>query len=381
MRILLLTNNLGVGGVETQTVRLARVLALLGHQVRIGYFSTANVYADELDREKIEHHRIRPRPHNYRPWTFYTAASKVAAVCNEFSPDVIHSHLELADVVGQMVATKLCLPHVISFHNTHWWAARNIASYWRIVYRKHWLRQSKPLLVAVSHAAAQAAATALGIAQKNIIVVHNGIDLTQYTSSHWLADSVPPSTWQLICVGRLERVKGQDILIRALASDKLPRHQIRLLLVGNGSARAALEQLADQLGISHMVTFMGTRYDVPALLSESDIYVQTSRSEGLGIALIEALATGLPVVISDLPAMEEVITAYGTTGLGRVVPRDNPESLAGAIKQYMLDPLECRRQALLGRECASRFSIEATVREMERIYAQAINHFPQGTRH
>ena len=62
------------------------------------------------------------------------------ALCGEFAPDVVHSQLELADVVGQMVAMKFHLPHVITFQNTHWWAVRNVASHWRIAYRKYWLR-------------------------------------------------------------------------------------------------------------------------------------------------------------------------------------------------------------------------------------------------
>lgn len=173
-------------------------------------------------------------------------------------------------------------------------------------------------------------------------------------------------------MGRLERVKGQDVLIRALASDELQQQPIHLLLVGDGTARPDLQYLVDELGLSHKVSFLGIRQDVPELLAASDIYIQPSRSEGLSNALIEALAAGLPVVVTNVPGMLEVITAGDTTGLGSVVPVDDPDALATAINRYLRDPLECRRQALLGKECASFFSIEAAARKMEKIYAAAM---------
>jgi len=150
MKILLLINNLGIGGAEVHTVQLSRELAKLGHQVCIVYFSKSNAFKDELISAGVRFVCVIPRPDYYKPWTFSIAEKQVSAICDQFKPDLIHSHLELADVVGQRVSLKYKIPHVITIHNTHWWKISNLFALWRILYRKHWINKGNPLFVAVS---------------------------------------------------------------------------------------------------------------------------------------------------------------------------------------------------------------------------------------
>ena len=130
-----------------------------------------------------------------------------------------------------------------------------------------------------------------------------------------------------------------------------------------------LEKLARDLNLSKKVDFLGERKDIPHHLSEADIYVQPSRSEGMGIALVEALASGLPVIITDSPGMREVINMV--QGLGRVVPIEDPEALASAIAEYINFPNKCRHQAKLAKIAAKYYHIELTSDKLLGIYTQA----------
>lgn len=144
---------------------------------------------------------------------------------------------------------------------------------------------------------------------------------------------------------------GIDLLIRAYARLKADpdiaranlQDKLRLLIVGGGPQREELEALVRQLGVQDTSHFVGRvpHDDVPEWLGRLDIYAAPSRSESFGVAVIEASACGVPVVVSDVGGLPEVVSA-GRTGL--VVERENVAALADAFKQLVLDP--ARRQAM-----------------------------------
>jgi glycosyltransferase involved in cell wall biosynthesis len=144
----------------------------------------------------------------------------------------------------------------------------------------------------------------------------------------------------LICVGRLDRNKGQAFLIQALAS--LPA-AVGLLLVGDGPAKHEFEQLAHELAPGR-VTFVSTN-DPASWLAAADIFVFPSLAEGLSGALIEAMAASLPCVVTDIPGNRELVL-HGITGL--CVPPQDAVALAGAISMLLGNPSEARRLAEAG---------------------------------
>lgn len=134
---------------------------------------------------------------------------------------------------------------------------------------------------------------------------------------------------RLIMVATLERHKDHATLLRAMPAVIRALPEAELWLAGDGSLREHLEALAASLGLGGSVVFLGSRRDVPALLGQSDVFVfSTTREEGLGTVLIEALAAGLPVVASDVPACREVL-AGGRWGA--LVPAADPAALATAL--------------------------------------------------
>jgi glycosyltransferase involved in cell wall biosynthesis len=148
----------------------------------------------------------------------------------------------------------------------------------------------------------------------------------------------------LVCVGRLSRAKGQRHLLRALAllAPQFPR--LRCLLVGDGEERAALEALAQELSLGPALRFLGSRDDVPELLSLGRAFVLPSEWEGLPVALLEAMAAGLPCVATRVAGTAEVIRE----GSGLLVPPSDPAALAAAIRSLLLDPALAERMARQG---------------------------------
>ena len=136
-------------------------------------------------------------------------------------------------------------------------------------------------------------------------------------------------TPRLVMVATLEAHKDHATLLRAMPEVVRAIPSARLWLVGDGSLRATLEGLRNSLKLQDSVQFLGSCRDVPALLGQSDAFVlSTTADEGFGTVLIEAMAAGLPIVASDVPACREVL---GSGRWGRLVPPGEPEALADAL--------------------------------------------------
>jgi glycosyltransferase involved in cell wall biosynthesis len=171
-------------------------------------------------------------------------------------------------------------------------------------------------------------------------------------------------------VAALERRKGHDVLLRALACLREAVPRLRCLICGDGSERASLERLADELGVRDVARFLGEQRQVADVLAALDVFVQPSRYEGLGVALLEAMAAGLPVVASRVGGIPETVQA-GRTGL--LVPAEDPEALAAAITELLRDPDRAARMGAEGRKrVLAEFSMEAMTDRYERLYQNLI---------
>jgi glycosyltransferase involved in cell wall biosynthesis len=161
---------------------------------------------------------------------------------------------------------------------------------------------------------------------------------------------------------RLEDQKGHVHLLEA--ATRLP--EVRFALAGDGSRRAALEARARALGVADRVRFLGHRDDMPALLAASDIVVLPSLSEGLPIALLEAMAAGTPVIASAIGGVNELVRS-GENGL--LVPPRDPAALASAIRTLTSDPVLAADHAAAAKECVRRrYSADEMCSRVQMIY-------------
>jgi glycosyltransferase involved in cell wall biosynthesis len=167
-------------------------------------------------------------------------------------------------------------------------------------------------------------------------------------------------------VAALEDHKGHRFLLEAarLLKDRAPK--IKIVIVGKGSLEMDLDQQARDLGVTDLVFFLGFREDVPRILASLDLFVMSSHLEGLGTSILDAMASRLPVVATQVGGIPEVVI-HEETGL-LVAPR-NPEALARAILKIQQDPALARRLGEKGYEVVhEKFSAEAMARRIIAVY-------------
>lgn len=204
-----------------------------------------------------------------------------------------------------------------------------------------------------------------GIGARRITVIPNGIDVDVY----------PPhrTTQQLrriVTVANLRSEKGHDVLIDAFASLSNTHPDLELLLVGAGRREGNLRTHAAQRGVASRVRFLGHRDDVPAILSESDVFVLPSRSEAFPNSVMEAMAAGLPVIATAVGGVPELVQHCVN---GVLIPADDRSALTDALRDLLDNPARATAFGAAARETiASRFSFTRMVRSFEDLYLNLI---------
>jgi glycosyltransferase involved in cell wall biosynthesis len=179
-------------------------------------------------------------------------------------------------------------------------------------------------------------------------------------------------------VGRLEVRKGTDVLLHAAAAlKKKGLSEVRVVVVGDGPLRGELPTLAARLGIADHVHMLGDRSDVHEVLGALDVFILPSRTEGMSNALLEAMATALPVVATAVGGNPEVVAAE-TTGV--LVPSDNSTAMAEAIARLLAAPAMAARLGAAARaHVEERYSAPAMVRRLETVYAAVADAAPRSS--
>ena len=234
------------------------------------------------------------------------------------------------------------------------------------------LLRSAGRMIAVSQAVAESVRRSGVIESSKITVVHNGIDTDRFTQAR-VRDANRPVL--IGTVGHLAPIKGFDVFVRAAKLISAHREDIRFVITGEDKSvqmdhRRSLESLIAELGLSEIVTMPGWQDDMPAVLSSLDLFVSSARSEPFGLAIVEAMAAGLPIVATASEGALEIIED-GITG--KLVPTGDPEALAGAINALLDDLLECLRLARNAQLAArERYSLARMATDTERVYREVL---------
>jgi glycosyltransferase involved in cell wall biosynthesis len=275
---------------------------------------------------------------------------------------LFHSHEFAMNVYGGAAARLVGIPTLATIHGRHWAgeARRRVIAY-RVLHRLG-MR-----IVVVAHDLGRFLAERMAIPRDWFEVVHNGIplpepippaDRSQRRRAARAALGLPGDGALLIAVGSLFPVKDHDNLLRAFAG----LAGARLAIAGEGGEESRLRRLAAELGVGPRVHFLGLRDDVERVLLASDVFVLTSRSEALPLAVLEAMAMGLPVVSTRVGGVPEVVTD-GETGV--LVPPANPAALAEALRGLLAAP---ERAASLARAAEARVRAEFSIAHMVERY-------------
>ena len=232
--------------------------------------------------------------------------------------------------------------------------------------------------VALSQDLASYLTQRVGIAPHRVEQIYNGVDADRFTPAPGPGAPLPiagapfsaPAHWLVGTVGRMQTVKHQTLLahafVRALALAPPLRERLRLVMVGAGPLRAAVQAILDEAGVASLAWLPGERADVPAVMRGLHGFALPSLAEGVSNTILEAMASGLPVIATRVGGNAELV-AHGRTG--ELVPTDHVDAMAQALVRLATEPARAAAMGRAGRaEVERRFSLRAMVAAYQALY-------------
>jgi phosphatidyl-myo-inositol alpha-mannosyltransferase len=349
------------GGVQVHVRQLAGRLLDRGHDVRVlapGSRPATEPWVRLVGRPIRVPYRgtVAPiAPLAYR---------RTSALLRGLSPDVVHVHEPLAPSVS-MYATLASPAPVVATVHAYLDRAR-VMELAAPVLRRVWGRVVEG--VAVSETAARFLRRALPDAE--VEVVPNGVDVEAWASPDRVADDLPEGR-RIVWAHRLDPQKGFPVAVAAFAKVVTEIPDAVMIVAGDGADREALGLLSSSA--RERVHLLGSVPNdrLPAIHAAGEVFLAPATGqESFGVALVEAMAAGLPVVATDIPGYREVVT-HGVHGL--LVPPRDPEALAGAIVRVLTEPGLAVRLADAGRTRAREFDWSVVVDRLEELYRRAVD--------
>ncbi|MDQ6959663.1 MAG: TIGR03088 family PEP-CTERM/XrtA system glycosyltransferase, partial [Mariprofundaceae bacterium] len=235
-------------------------------------------------------------------------------------------------------------------------------------------------IIAVSGELEQWLLKRVKLSRGKVQLIYNGVNLELFSAqaeqrqAHLPAGFADPDTVIIGTVGRLAPVKNQALVIDAVAHmvKQTPEsaHKIRLVLVGDGELADALQHQVRRLEMEPYVWFAGNRDDVQVLMRCMDVFVLASLAEGIALTVLEAMASGLPLVLTQVGGNPELVRDNEN---GFLIPSESPESLAGALQRYIEDPALRRRHGRAGRlRVEKQFNVRTMVEQYQRLFAEVL---------
>jgi len=295
--------------------------------------------------------------------------------------DIVHSHGKGAGLYGRLAARRAGIPSVHTFHGIHHAEYPLGLGRAYLVLERRLARMTQAIVHVSESQAREAVALGLAPSDRSHVIV-NGIDAARVAAAAMTRAAarqslgLEPDALMLGTIARFDRVKALDALLCAFAVVAATQPAARLLLVGDGPQAPRLRALAASLGVEERVRFPGFLADACRLLPALDLYISASRKEGLPLALLEAMACGLPVVATRVPGHVDVIE-HGATGL--LAAPDDPQALGLAMGDLLADPARRSTMGQAGRRrVEERFAASRMAAETADLYRSVAGRFAGG---
>jgi glycosyltransferase involved in cell wall biosynthesis len=357
-KVLLLITLAEVGGAQTYVASLLPVLA-----DRFDVAVAAHGPGPLRDAAAEAGVRFIPLEHvrrSIRPWRDLAGFVELVRLLRREKPDIVHANSSKAGLLGRLAAAAAGVP--IRIFTVHGWAFAARSGLTSRVYRwaDRLVQPFTTVTVCVSESERTAGLRAGTCSAERTVVIRNAVSL----------EGTPRSRHErerplVVSVGRLKAPKDFVTLARALAA--LPADSFEALIVGDGPDRPALETELRRLRLEDRVRLAGERHDVADMLAAADVFVLSSRSEGLPVSVLEAMAAELPVVASRVGGVSELVVD-GETGF--LVAPGKPRDLAAALESLVADRDLRRHLGAVGRVRAeTRFNLNLFRRAHLELYA------------
>jgi glycosyltransferase involved in cell wall biosynthesis len=284
-------------------------------------------------------------------------------------PDILHAHSSKAGFVGRLAARLAGVPHILYTPHGHVFQGYFSPAVTRrfICMERLAARWTDRIITLTDAEADQHLALRIG-RREQFVTIPSGIDLDRVITA--TPRRLVPQGTIVGTVARLAPVKGHRYLLDAIPTILERCPEARFVLIGDGEMRPGLEEQACKLGLGDRITFAGYLEDVPSVLAGLDIFVLPSLNEGMGRVLVMAMALGKPIVATRVGGVPELL---GDGEAGMLVPPGNPAAIAAAVNTLLADPPRARALGEAGRRRAPRYSAEAMISALAKVYREVID--------
>lgn len=364
MKILLLTTHLNIGGISTYTVSLAKAIKTKGHEVYVA--SNGGMLVSELTQAGISHIKLDILTKSELSPKVLKAIFELSNIVKKLEIDIVHSQTRITQVIGFFVSRMSRIAFVATCHGFFKKnAGRMLLSAWG------------DKVIAISDAVKENLENYFGLSENKIALIYNGIEVKKFLrdfseeEKDKLKDKfgVKRDYSVIGMIARFTPDKGHDALLYGLHELLKEKPNIQLIFAGDGEKIQDIINLTQRLNLSDNVVFVKPQLSTENILAIMDIFMFTpARREGLGLVLLEALASGKPCVATNVGGVSGVIENNVN---GFLVEPSRPELLVEPVLKLLKDRELYRRMSQAGREIVIRkFSIDGMAEKTEEVYIE-----------
>lgn len=361
-----------VGGLENGVVNLINRMPAERFRHAVIAMTEVSDFRQRVQRPDVQFHALH-KP----PGQGLRIAPAMVRLLRELRPAVVHTR--------NLGALEMALPAAwagvpVRVHGEHGWDSNDpdgLSRKCRFVRRLY--RPFVHRYVALSRHLQRYLVDAVGVPANRVVQLYNGVDTQRFRPAPQRTpiEGSPfndPALWLVGTVGRLQAIKDQVLLARAFvrALERAPqaRDRLRLVIAGEGALRASVEQVLREAGVESLAWLAGARDDVPDVLRGLDAFVLPSRAEGISNTILEAMATGLPIVATAVGGNVELLE-HGVTGT--LVPSGHVDAMATALLEDLAQPQLARQRGEAARSAVQRrFSLDSMVAAYGDLYERLL---------
>ena len=368
MRICSIITSFTTGGAETLVCNLSELFGKAGHNFAVIALSDAAQLGNCAETEQRMMARVQAAGGQALSLALghrrglFAGAWALRRALRDLRPDVVHAHTARAALMLSLIPRSA--PLILTHHNSRLGFPRQLFKLFD---------RTVDTYVAISE---ECTSQRRRDVRRPVEQIINGADSRSRVAEPRLAPAAEPI---ILAVGTSSDQKDYPTLIRAVRPliALLTPHdkKVRVRIVGGGAILPQLRQLVEEEGVGDVVELLGVRSDVPQLMRAADLFVNSSRYEGLSVAMIEAMMSALPIVATDVPGNRELVHP-GTNGL--LVPSGNPDRLAAAMASVLLDPAIYRAYSAAALARSRNLTIEACADAHLELYRRELS--PPGSR-
>ena len=364
MRVLQVTTHVNIGGIANYILTLSGSLKSKGVDVVVA--SGGGNLEEEFRSAGIPHKKLGINTKFEFGPKVIGSIFKLARIIKDEDIDIVHAHTRVSQVAAFFASRLAGVPYVTTCHGYFKLRSRKAFDTWGLK------------VIAISGAVQEHLKSDLGVAQSRISLIYSGVDIEKFTQTY--SDKAKEDTRKELglssapvigTIGRLSQVKGQRYLVQAMGDIINRKKDAQCLIVGDGNEKGALENLARALNVKDPVHFVSSNVDTAKFLSIMDIFVFPSVKEGLGIALLEAMAAGKACIASNIGGISDIIN---DSSCGILVPVGDINSISNAV--IMLAGNDSLRQKMgenARRRVSEKFSLDVMGDNVIQLYKEIVN--------